>query len=268
MLTLACQRWRDRRETQVPAGTLINPLELDVDVIPERVARPFVVQHHYSGTYPAARLAVGLFRRRELVGAAVFSVPMNEKAIPAWTGVDSASGTELGRLVLLDEVAGNGESWFIARAFRALRREKPALEAVLSYADPVPRLNAHGSVVKPGHVGTIYQALSARYGGRARARTDYFTPWGEHVSRRALSKIRLEETGAGYAIEQLHRLGAPRREEFEPGRDWLERLMEERFLRTSRHPGNHTYVFPLTRRARAAAKGLADLPYPKIDFIA
>lgn len=266
MIVATCQRWRERRERRVPAGELIRPLEYAVDVIRSPMARAFVVHHHYSGTFPAERLSVGMFRGRDLVGAAVFSEGVQPAALPKWAGVRPGAGCELGRLVLLDDVPGNAESWFLARAFSALRREKPGLEAVLSYADPVERRDHAGALVKPGHVGTIYQAMSARYRGRASRRTDYITPFGEHLSRRALSKIMLGEIGEGYAIDQLHGFGAPRREPFESGRDWVARLIREGWLRTRRHPGNHTYVFPLTRRARAAGKALATEPYPKIGF--
>lgn len=266
MLAISCQRWRDRRGSAVPAGALIDPAVMAVDVVPERIARPFVERHHYAGTYPAARLAVGLYRRLELVGVAVFSEGIQRAALPKWAGLDPGAGCELGRLVLLDDVAGNGESWFVARAFRALRREKPELEAVLSYADPVERRDRAGRLVKPGHFGTVYQALNASFRGRASARTEFVTRWGEHVSRRALSKIRLDESGAGYAQDQLHRLGAPRRERFETGRDWLDRLQAERFLSTYRHPGNLTYVFALTPAAREAGAVLESLPYPKQEL--
>jgi hypothetical protein len=263
MLTLQCQRWRDRRGSYVPAGEPIDPRDFTVDVLEEARARPFVAQHHYSGTYPAARLAVGLFRRRELVGAAVFSVGMQDAAIPKWTGVDSHQGCELGRLVLLDDVAANGESWFLARAFRALRAEKPELEAVLSYADPVSRRDAAGAIVKPGHVGTIYQALGARYRGRASKRTDYFTRCGRHVSRRALSKIRLDEVGAGYAADQLVALGLER-QAGEDGLAWIVRLESTGELVKARHPGNHTYAFALTPAAKSAGAALDEHPYPKL----
>lgn len=264
MLALECQRWRDRRGSYVRASTEIDPNVLDVDVIEERIARPFVEQHHYSGSYPAARLAVGLFRRRDLVGVAVFSEGIQRAALPKWAGVDPGAGCELGRLVLLDDVAANGESWFVARALRALRREKPGMEAVLSYSDPMERRDAAGRLVKPGHVGTVYQALSACYRGRAKARTQYVTRQGVVVNERTLSKIALGERGVDYSGAQLLQLGAPARDPFEDGRTWLKRLQREGFLQTARHPGNHTYVFPLTGRVRRWTRQLEPLPYPKL----
>lgn len=261
-LMAGSQRWRDRREKRVPAGPLIDPAAYTVAAIEEREARPFVVQHHYSGSFPAARLSVGLMRGRELAGVAVFSVPMNNLAVPRWADLDNPNaGAELGRLVLLDDVPGNGESWFMARALRELVREK-RLEAVISYSDPVPRVSATGEVVKPGHIGIVYQALSATYRGLSGKRTGYLAPCGRPISGRALSKVRLGERGAGAVIEQLADLGAPIRGPHEDGRAYLDRLDAEGWLRRYRHPGNHAYVFPLSARAKARARRLEPIAYP------
>lgn len=265
MLTPTCQRWRDRSERPIPATAGdFNPAAFTVELIEEKKARPFVVQHHYSGTFPAARQCAGLMRGAELVGVAVFSVPMNNRAVPRWCGVrDPNAGAELGRFVLLDEVPGNAESWFLSRALVELTVERRDIKTLLSYSDPVAR-TVLGRPVKPGHVGTIYQALSARYLGRSGPRTGYMTAAGEHVSGRALSKIRCDERGARYAIEQLCELGAVRPLPGESGASFVDRLLRERWLRRFGHPGNHVYVFPLTRGARAAASKVKALPYPKL----
>jgi hypothetical protein len=256
------QRWRDRRERWVAAGPVIEPSAYRVDLIEERLARAFVCAHHYSGSFPAARLSAGLFRGRELVGAAVFSVPMNNRAIPRWAGIDAHAGAELGRLVLLDDVPGNGESWFVARALGLLAAEKRC-EAVISYSDPVERLNAMGEVVKPGHIGVVYQALSAAYRGRSGERTGYLAPSGQPISGRALSKLRLGERGCAAVLAQLEAMGAPARGWREEGRAYVDRLAGEGWLTRYRHPGNHAYVFPLSRRAKAKARGLERLDYPR-----
>lgn len=54
-MTDGCQRWRGRRDHYRPAGERFDPAAFGVEVIPERDARAFVVAHHYSGSYPAAR---------------------------------------------------------------------------------------------------------------------------------------------------------------------------------------------------------------------
>ena len=130
------QRWRDRREYRRPPSERIDPTEFGVEILRDRDAKAFVTGHHYSGSYPAARLAVGLMRRNgvgasRLVGVCVFGVPMNERSVPRYIGVEPNNGVELSRLVLLDEVLADGESWFVARALAALRAEKPEIAGVV-----------------------------------------------------------------------------------------------------------------------------------------
>ena len=235
------------------------------------VAKPFVMSHHYSGSFPASRLSVGLYRRTgispsRLVGVATFSQPMNNAAIKRHAGLDDhLEGAELGRFVLLDEVAGNGETWFLKRALSALRQEKPDIQSVISYADPMARQTSCGRTVKPGHVGSIYAVMSASYRGRATARTETVTPDGRVFSDRDLSKIRLEETGRRYAEEELVRRGASPRAALEEPRAWITRLYETGFFQRRRNSGNHAYCFEMTRRGRAAARNLPRLAYPSID---
>lgn len=265
MLADRSQRWRDRRDRYVPNASTINPAEFAVDVVEERQARAFVVQHHYSGSFPAARLSVGLFRGHSLAGVAVFSQPMNNGAAPKHAGLHHTQAPDLGRFVLLDDVAGNGETWFLKRAFGCLRREKPGVLGVISYADPIPRVSAAGEVVKPGHVGAIYQNLGAAYRGRATARTEFLTPDGQPVSERAISKIRTLDQGHAYSTDELVRRGARRPHGDEDLRAWLADLRATGFLASRRHPGNHVYAFPLTRAAKHAGRDLPTNPYPMKD---
>lgn len=271
-MSVPCQRWRDRRDSYRPAGELFDPSRAWVEVIrDDTTARTFVEGHHYSGTYPAARVRVGLYDMRGclrggLVGVAVFSVPMQEKVIPAWCGVSPSEGVELGRFVLLDSIAANGETWFLARAFEALRAELPQLRAVLSYSDPVRRLAADGRVVMPGHVGTIYQAHNGRHVGRSGARTLLLDRDGRVISARLLSKIRGGERGALYAERELMKRGAPARESREEGSAYLQRVLSSVVAQRIRHPGNLAYVWPLgDRRQRTATmQGFPPpLPYVK-----
>lgn len=180
------QRWRDRRALFVPDAAVIDPAAYAVDVIGPALARAFVVRHHYACSFPAARLSLGLFRpgpagRSQLVGVAAFSVPINDRCVARHTGLpEPRAGADLGRFVLLDEVAGNGETWFLARAFRLLRREKPEIEAVIAYSDPMPRVGPGGRLASPGHVGAVYRDFGRglAYRGRARPRTEHVTPDG------------------------------------------------------------------------------------------
>lgn len=272
--TLRSQRWRERRARFVPDATVIDPRAFSVDVVAEPLARAFVTRHHYSGSFPAARLSLGLFGpaeggRAQLVGVATFSVPINNRSAPRRTGLtDPRAVTDLGRFVLLDEVGGNGETWFLARAFRLLRHEKPQIQAVIAYSDPVPRIGPDGACTSPGHVGGIYRDFGRglAYRGRADARTEHLTPDGRVFSARAASKVRNGERGCGYAVDELVRRGAP-----PPSggdlRGWYDGLVRSGFLVPRRHPGNHVYAFALTQAARLAGRALPRQPCPEARAI-
>ncbi len=249
------QRWRDRREYRRPAAERIDPSQFGVEILRDRDAKAFVTGHHYSGSYPAARLAVGLMRRSgvgasRLVGACVFGVPMNERSVPRYIGVEPNNGVELSRLVLLDEVLADGESWFVARALAVLKAQKPEIAGVVSYADPTERSDAQGNVFKAGHIGTIYQALNFGYFGKGSSRTLLLSRDGRVVSQRALSKIRNEERGADHAARQLVDMGAPERAAGEEPRAWVERALSSGAFSRLKHPGNHVYLLGLDRGSR------------------
>jgi len=254
------QRWRDRRDRYRPAGEVIRTRDYEVAAIAEdRVAKGFVQHHHYSASYPAARFRQGLYRHGELVGVAVFSHPAHDRVLTSvFPGVATAA-VELGRFVLLDDVPGNGETWFLARAFEQLRRE--GLEGVVSFSDPVPRTCADGASVFPGHIGVIYQAHNAIYLGRGRAQVLRILPDGRAFSHRAVTKLRSGVRGWRYAAAMLEHHGATPAPADDVGRrawaaHWIAAL-----TRPLRHAGNHKYAWGLTTAGRRAL--VTSLPYPK-----
>jgi hypothetical protein len=262
-LTTLDKRWTAHRERWVAPGALFRPTDYAVDAIDTATARRFIEREHYSASFPADRFNVGLFGPgAQLVGVAVFSVPMNQRVIPKWTGQAPNDGAELGRFVCLPSVAYNGESWFLARAFRILRAEKQ-IRSVVSYADPLERRTASGELTKAAHWGTIYQGSNALYVGRSDARTLLVSPTGHVVSGRALSKIRQEERGCIYAAQQLRSYGAPERQPGESMAAWVDRATAA--FQRLRHPGNLCYVFGLDDGARRQLLTMhgAGLPYQK-----
>lgn len=240
------QRWRDRLDSFRSPDEIINPLRYDVVELPDdRTAKVFVEQHHYSGTYPAARFRFGLFRGADLAGVAVFSHPCRDEVLTSVFPGRALDSVELGRFVLLDDVEGNGETWFLARCFEQLRRHD--LHGVVSFSDPMPRRDlTRDRVVFAGHIGTIYQAHNGTYLGRGTARTLRLLPDGTVFSARAMQKIRSGERGWRYSAAILEQLGA------EPCPDadrtaWL-RVWVGRLTRTARHPGNYKYAWRLHKR--------------------
>ena len=249
MIVEAVQRWREKRGSYRPAGEPIATHRYEVAKIgDDRTARAFVQRHHYSASYPAARARFGLFLGAALVGVAVFSQPVRQDVLDVLPG---ARGVELGRLVLLDEVPANGESWFVARAFELLRED---FDGVLSFADPTR-----------GHVGTVYQASNACYLGQAEPRTIRVFPDGQVLSNRAIQKIRKGEQGWSYASKLMERYGAAPLVDVSMSRAWLREWLP-RVTRTKRHPGNHRYAWSLDRRLRSGLP--ASQPYPKLARVA
>jgi len=251
-------RWKDRGSRWAPEHQLFRPREFGVDpIVDDSTPRTFVQAHHYSGSYPAARFRVGLFRkvgclRSYLAGVAVFSVCIQPRAYQLHLG--TMQGIELGRLVLLDEVGFNGESWFMARAFSLLKRELPEVRGVLSYSDPLPRYAADGGVVTPGHVGQVYQALNAAYVGRSSPRVLYLDAHGRNFSDRTLTKIRKGERGGEPAYQRMIEAGAPERRFGEDPSEWVARALQT--FRRVQHPGNHAYAWRWDTR-------LPSMVYPK-----
>ena len=253
------QRWRYGRTLYRLPDEVINTSEYDVAAIArDSDAKTFVTTHHYSRSYPAARYRFGLYHKGILAGVAVFSVPCNDKALTNVFPLPAVLSVEVGRFVLLDCVPGNGESWFLARCFAALRRE--GLAGIISYSDPFPRRSIDGTVVFKGHIGTIYQACNGVYLGRSNARTIHALPDGSILSARTIQKIRAQEHGWKYGTEILQRFGAS------PLTDnpatWLAYWLPK-VTRSFRHPGNHKYAWPLDRSTSRLMP--VSLPFPKGD---
>jgi hypothetical protein len=102
-----------------------------------------MVKAHYIGRWPAeVSLTLGLYRGSKLLGVMTFSEV--KRALADRFG---AQTWELSRLWIKDKVPTNAESFFIGRAIRLLKRERPELRMLISFADP-----------EAGHSGVIYRA--------------------------------------------------------------------------------------------------------------
>lgn len=265
----ADKRWRDRDQRWVAPGRLFDPSRHAVDVLPD-LTRPkkFIEQHHYSGTIPPVMLAVGLFGpRAQLVGVAAFTVTTSKPVEDKYGGPLARSMCELGRFVLLPDVAYNGETWFLSRAMKLLRTEytKRQLRAIVSFADPV-EWRCGQTIVKPEHWGTIYQATNAIFPRvQPKPRSDWVpVATGRPLSNRGISKLRNGRKGREYVERQMLAAGLSARRHGEDPRAWVSRLLESGELRREPHPGNLAYLFALDVGARAILRAVHGTnPYPK-----
>lgn len=265
MLTSLNQRWRNRRDSYRPAGEVIDTSSYEVAVIAsDKVAKAFIARHHYAGSgVPPLRRRFGLYRSGELVGVAGFSVPQNKFTYKLLPG-ERPECADLGRLVLLDDVPANGETWFLARCFEALRAE--GFRSIVSFSDPIPRTNRDGGLSFTGHIGTIYQASNAIYMGLSKAETKFLLPDGTTIPSRSLAKIRKLDSGWQKAVAKLVAFGAC---PLDPARQdpvaWVSRWRDA-VCRPFKHSGNHKYAWALQRAdRRQLRRTLTSLPYPKMN---
>lgn len=107
---------------------------------------------HYLNRWPGTTVAVfRLESNTNPVGVIVYSLPPRE----IFKRYNVTLAWELSRLWVSDEMPRNTESWFIAQTVRWIRRNRPSVGALVSYADP-----------SQGHVGTIYKASNWKADGR------------------------------------------------------------------------------------------------------
>ncbi len=277
-----CQRWRDRRHSWRPTHEGgFDPARYLVREVPTGqfgMAKAFVLAHHYSGSWPAVRFVYNLYditAGERLVGVLTLGIPMHVGVLqgPFKRLTPYVESLELNRLVLLDEVPANAETWFQARAFRLAAARN--VKGIVAHSDPEPRQRMTPTgpeLVHPGHYGTIYQAKGMEYLGRTRPRRLTVLPDASILTDRAIAKVRAagHHAGRGHAgIERrLVTYGARPRSLGEPGGEWLEEALLTIGATVMDHGGNHRYrlwIGPRARRASGSLSGsvITALPYPK-----
>lgn len=168
-----------------------------VAAIPSTIGKKFIIKHHYSKGVHNGPMCFGLLKNGELVGVCAFASPSSENVRASLFGEDHKdSVTELHRLVLLDEVPKNAESFFIVRALRELKKQRPYYKAVISFADPTQN-----------HIGTIYQATNAMFCGQSSPATFYLDQDGRLRHPRQNGKNVTPEIAAGYGWTPTKRDG-------------------------------------------------------------
>ena len=267
-----CQRWANGQQHWAHLrGERFDPNRYEVHALDDRTAKAFVERNHYAKSYPAASRRYGLFDTRDgantLAGVAVFGIPVQAAVLTsAFPELEPyRQSLELSRFVLLDDVAANGESWFLARAHTELL--SAGVRGVVSFADPVQRRAADGTKTAPGHVGVIYQASNALYAGRGTARTLTVLPDGTVLNARAQSKVRRGEQGHEYVEKKLVTFGATTPREGQDMAVWLRQALADIGAASLRHRGNHRYLFRLGNNRRDRERVTVGLPviptYPK-----
>ncbi|MFI6129469.1 hypothetical protein [Micromonospora sp. NPDC051141] len=240
------QKWQLARP-----GEEFDASNYTVERINRTVAADFVIPRHYAGSHVVCWQSFGLYRAHKLVGVASYCVTSKKAlthAFPELKPGDEA--LELGRLVVADPEPGNTETWFLARCEEMLLAS--GVHAVLSFADPVPRIDADGVARFKSHVGFVYQGGNFFIAGRSARRTLWLLPNGAVLNGITMQKIRKQDAGHEAAEKSLISFGAtPIRAGQDPAA-WLREVRDDPAvgIRLLRHGGCHRYVKPLGRTKR------------------
>ena len=111
--------------------------EIVLRPISRKQADEMVRQHHYSGiSVNNTQLNIGVFYRSQLEGAMQFGPPLDRRKLlglvrdTPWEGM-----VELNRMAFSENLPRNSESRALAVAMKLLRKHKPAVQWVVSFAD-------------------------------------------------------------------------------------------------------------------------------------
>lgn len=112
-------------------------LDIQVRVIPAKIANPFVDRVHYSGKHVNnSQLHFGAFLDGKLHGVMSFGPPMDKsKTLGLVEGTPWNGMLELNRMAFDEVLPRNSESRCISIAMKMLKKNAPQVKWVLSFAD-------------------------------------------------------------------------------------------------------------------------------------
>lgn len=177
--------------------------EIELKVIPSKIAVPFVKAHHYSGkVVNNSVLHFGAFLDGRLHGVMSFGSPMDKRKV---LGLVEGTGwnemLELNRMAFDEYLPRNSESYCIGKAIRMIKKNAPQIKWILSFADGC----SCGD-------GTIYRASNFVLTGYTKNRAIIELPDGTKIARMAINntasnprkeldgKSLLDVTGGKYSV--------------------------------------------------------------------
>ena len=114
-----------------------SPKDIEVKVIPAKIANPFVRYTHYSGKIVNnSSLHFGCFLNGTLHGVLSFGPSLDKSKIaPLVEGTKFNEFLELNRMAFDDKLPRNSESRCIGICLRLIKKNAPHIKWVISYAD-------------------------------------------------------------------------------------------------------------------------------------
>ena len=147
--------------------------DIELRVIPAKVANPFVKAHHYSGkVVQNSNLHFGAFLDGKLHGVMSFGPSMDKTKLQNIVdGTGWNEFIELNRMAFDDYLPRNSESYCIGRAIKLIKKNAPHIKWVVSFADGTQCGD-----------GTIYRASNFVLTGITKNRTILHFPTGDNIA--------------------------------------------------------------------------------------
>lgn len=205
--------------------------EFAVALLDRKLACAIIIANHYSRRiYNGSTLHLGVWIGGELLGVLQYGFAMNPASagsVVAGTGMTEY--LELNRMWLDDRAPRNSESKALSYSIRLIRRLKPAVKWIQSFADQ-----------RCGLFGTVYQAAGFSFHGEHVG--TFYELDGEWYHQVLVNKRSDNGPRATRIKQNLHRATVHKLRQFR----YL-RFLKPRFARQCRYPA---------------------LPYPKPDYAA
>lgn len=146
--------------------------EIDIRVIPSKIANDFIKKHHYSGKVVSnSKLHFGAFLDGRLHGAMSYGPSTDKsKIIGLVEGTGWNEFLELNRMAFDDYLPRNAESYCIAKSIKLIKKNAPHIKWIISFADGC----SCGD-------GTIYRASNFVLTGIKKNTSLYLLPSGEKI---------------------------------------------------------------------------------------
>lgn len=111
--------------------------EIEVKVIPAKIAVPFIKKHHYSGkVVQNSSLHFGVFLDNKLHGVMSYGPSMDKSKIQGLVeGTGWNEFIELNRMAFDEVLPRNSESRAISQSIKLIKRNAPQIKWIISFAD-------------------------------------------------------------------------------------------------------------------------------------
>jgi hypothetical protein len=147
-----------------------------VEPLDSHIVRRIAEDFHYLKRKPNVSWGFGLFLGDEIMGIASFGTPSSHRISRSACPEEPKAVVEWNRLWIDDKAPFGAASWFGARALKQL----PA-RIVVSYAD-----------LSQGHHGGVYRALSFRFAGLSKPRSEWRLPGSSRNSGKVEGAVKVE----------------------------------------------------------------------------